>query len=87
MIKIFQVDDTEWYAAETQEEAIAEAMRLTGEDRAFYEEETQGEVSDEAMDRLHFIEEDGIKKTFRQKLDEMIRAGEKFPCIFAMTEY
>lgn len=87
-IKIFRVDDCDWYAAETEEEAIQAAMADSGESREYYEEEKQGELSAETMLSYKFTEEDGneAEKTFRQKLDEMIAEGQSFPCCFACTE-
>lgn len=45
----------------------------------------------EDLDALTFEEKRGgltePKKTFREKLDEMIEAGETFPCFFATSEY
>lgn len=52
------------------------------------------EISSEEYINLKFAEDDedgnerkGEVKTFRQKLDEMIRDNESFPCFFATSEY
>ena len=88
MIQVFMVDDYMWYAAESSEQAIEAAMSDAGCDREDLDEEIYP-ISEEGMNRLIFVEDDEkeTKKTFRQKLDEMIAEGDKFPCIFASTEY
>lgn len=86
-IKLFQVNDCEWYAAETIKQAVECAEQIydcTVEDPR--------EVTEEEMDRLHFLkmEDDdnpGEQITFRQRLQEMIDAGESFPEFFATSEY
>jgi predicted translin family RNA/ssDNA-binding protein len=87
VIKVFQLDEGDWYAAETGEEAIKLAMELTGESRKYYYDSYQGEVSSGQMQKLIFHEEDGTKKTFAEKLEEMVKSVEKFPCFFATSEY
>lgn len=86
-IKIFRVDDCDWYAAKTQDEAIKKAMHDSGESRQYYEEEGGSELSEESMLKLKYVEDDGTEKTFRKKLDELIAEGCHFPCMFASTEY
>lgn len=96
-IKIFQMDDYTWYAGETAESCILKMMEDTGmtrEDILCDDEDFPAEISDEQYDKYYFLEDDaegnerkGEKKTFRQKLDEMIESGAKFPCFFATTEY
>lgn len=111
MIKIFRMNDFDWFAAASLEDAKAAVKQEFGPpaegqtDEEFFEEmlEEPHVLDDSELDALIFVEEEfeddedlddtghprrngGEKKTFRQKLAEMIAAGEKFPCLFATTE-
>jgi hypothetical protein len=92
-MKIYKCTETEWFAAKTAREAkryakefIDEAMLCDDEEYLLEKPEL---LTDEQLDKLKFTEDCGTtyKKTFRQKLNEMIEAGEKFPCIFATSEF
>ncbi len=86
-IKLFAVDDCTWYAAKTAEEAVQAAMADTGLSREEFSEDIH-EISNAMMDKFKFVEEDGKEiGTFREELNRMIAAGEKFPCFFATSEY
>lgn len=88
-IKVFRLNECEWYAGETAEECIAYAMELTGEPRASIveDEDSISALSPEAMARYEFLNEAGKKEgSFQQQLDKMIASGETFPCLFACTE-
>jgi hypothetical protein len=87
-MKIFKINDCDWYAAETMEEAIRQCSEDTGipvgevEDGAY-------QVADDALDILIFRDEDRPEEeiTFRDELQRMVDAGTEFPCAFASTEY
>jgi len=86
-IKIFAMNDCDWVAATTLEEAIEEYEAFSD-----FDEESPRELTPEEMDQLMFHETDEddsplAKKSFRVKLDEMIEAREAFPCFFASTQY
>jgi hypothetical protein len=92
--RVFQLSDYEWWIARTLEEAIADSMKESGCGPEGYED--AAEVSDEAMDRLKFIEnpelprEDWVRRTFREELAR--RAASDEPCdrkpgLFASTEW
>jgi hypothetical protein len=100
-MKIFAMNDCDWYAAETLEDALkAMAKNLAceatdegiAEMRNDFDVDEPVELTDEDMDRLKFREEEedgtlGVAMlTFREKLDEMIADGDEFPCFFASTE-
>lgn len=94
-MKVFEINECEWYAGEDAESCIKLAMEesgLTREDVCDGNEDTKSmELSEEAMDRLHFIDEDEAgnttKRTFAEQLQLMIERGETFPAFFATTEF
>ena len=90
VMKIFSMNDCDWMAAETLEEAkaayLAECWSGTGEldEDAF---DDPDEISAAQYDGLLFSDEDGTKRTFREQLQRMMESGrEKFPTFFASTE-
>ena len=83
-MKIFSMNDCEWMAAETLEEAKVAYLEQTGEDEDLLDD--PGEIAESQYDKLMFRDDDG-SRTFRQQLDLMIARGEKFPTFFASTEY
>lgn len=88
-IKIFAMNECDWMAAATLEEAIEEYKANFGGD--FDENDPPYELTAEQMDELMFRETDEddaplATKSFRIKLDEMIAEAETFPCFFASTE-
>lgn len=87
-IKIFKLNDCDWYAANTLEEAIAQCAEDTGIPKEEVADDAY-EVGDHHLDELIFKDEDRPDEeiTFRQELQRMIDAGTKFPAMFASTEY
>lgn len=88
-MKIFRLNEYEWWAAETLEEAKQACLEETGldESEAF---EDPCELSSEELDALIFVDDEGPERRtipFRQALDELISKGQKFPCIFATSIY
>ena len=88
-MKIFSMNDCDWMAAETLEEAKAAYLATCWSGTREPEEEAfddPGEISAEAYDKVLFTDEDGAKRSFREQLQRMIDSGEKFPTFFASTE-
>ena len=94
-IKVFHMDDIDWWAGRTLESTKRAYLAETGlsADEAFEEFEPY-ELPDTELDRLKFIDEDRrnaegkmVKFTFREHLLIMITEGEKFPCFFASSEW
>jgi len=97
-MKVFQIDDCTWYAAETMDDAIHAYTNDTGilYDEVLRQDEEYDclrELSEEAMNRLKFTDaehefsEDGRDFTFAEALQLMIARGDQFPSMFASTEY
>jgi hypothetical protein len=88
-IRVYQINDYEWYAGHSMEECIAYVLELTGESRdemLQYSMVEPHELTELEMDSLIFRAEEGVMRlTFRQMLRRMIREGEQFPCLFAST--
>lgn len=85
-IKVFRMDDIEWWAGESLAACVAAGREMCGAD-CYPDDEGQHEVSPEAMQRLKFVDEDGTERTFAEELARMVAAGEPFPSPFAATEY
>lgn len=89
-MKIFRLNEYDWYAAETLEEAIAGYKELTGVGDDGVDD--PWELDDEELDRLkfHFTDDNeqstGVVMSFRDALAKRIADGEKFPYFFASTE-
>jgi len=91
-VKIFAMNDTEWWAAETVEEAITDfcATYSCTREEAIEDHFIDGPVealSDDQMDELVFSDEDLGLMSFRAKLANLVESGATFPNLFATTEY
>lgn len=100
-IKVFKMNDCDWYAgasAEDAKRAMAEwnGYPSTPEGVAEMCEEFSAdpvELSAEEMNQCMFtedaVEEHGWQRelSFRERLAEMIADGDEFPSFFASTEY
>ncbi|MCU1285917.1 MAG: phiPLPE 70 [Acidobacteriales bacterium] len=89
-IKVFEVNDTEWWAGTDLESIKTAYKEITGidpddEDEGFQDPHA---LTDEEMETLQFSDDDGSKRSFREQLELMVAAErEKFPTMFATTEY
>jgi hypothetical protein len=87
------MNDCDWVAAETAEDAIKFYLDMisvkdTPEDRAEYLEEPIEALPQEAMDRLRFYDPDNdIRCSFTEQLAKELARGQTFPAFFASTEY
>ncbi|HSC06124.1 MAG TPA: hypothetical protein VLD59_04800 [Steroidobacteraceae bacterium] len=86
-IKVFRMDDMEWWAGESLAACVAEGRRQCGDDCYPDDPSEQHELSDEAMQRLKFMDEDGSTRTFAEELARRIAAGEAFPQQFAAEDW
>lgn len=91
-IKVFRMDDNEWWAGESLADCIAEGRRQCGADCYPDDPSEQYELDDQDMQRLVFIDEsDGaeppVKRTFAEELARRVAAGEQFPQPFAAEDW
>lgn len=97
LVKIWQMSEYDWVAAETLEEA-KDCLSLTlgcetPEELEEYLDDPR-ELTEAELDEYEFCDsdEDGNpnpevgKRSFREELARQVAAGTKFPCYFAGTE-
>lgn len=85
-IKVFALDDIEYWAGESLADCIVAGKAECGLD-AYDEPDDQHEVSEEAMHRLKFQDDDGTVRTFAEELALRVAAGETFPQPFAASDW
>lgn len=93
-MKIFQINDCDWYTGPNIYEVIQCVMRETGDTFEDSFTDDLHELTEEELDYLTFTEDavdpdtmEPIQKTFRKKLTEMIAAGDTRTGMFASTEF
>ena len=90
-IKIFQINDYDWVAAETIDEAIACACSTFNlSEEEVYDESAAGELSEEKLDEYKYYltdDTDGPSRTFKQELESRINDKQEFPQVFATSEW
>lgn len=86
-MRIFSMNDCDWMAAQTLEEAKAAYLKDSygGKDEHAFDD--PAEITEKQYDGLMFRDDDGENRTFRQQLERMIERGDTFPAFFASTEY
>lgn len=86
-IRVFVLDDYEYWAGESLEACLTSACGQTGGD---YREDTSlhRELTADEMDSLIMHDEDGKPlHSFRKELQALQERGESFPCFFAAKDY
>ena len=86
-IRVYRMDDMEWWAGESLADCVAEGRRQCGDECYPDDPDEQHELSDEEMQLLTFMDEDGSKRTFAAELARRIEAGETFPQQFAAEDW
>jgi len=89
-MRVFQINDYDWFMAETAEQARNAAIELYGsdDDDCVLPLNEIEEVSDSEMARLKINdEEDGMTRTFKEQVAKRIKEGANKPEFFASTEY
>ena len=87
-IKVFQMNDYDWWAARTEEEAKESYLKETGMDPSeAYPEECFHQLTTKEMARLKYHWDEGREIiSFHDALCRMKEQRQKFPCMFASTE-
>lgn len=88
-IKVYQMNDYDWVAAATPEEATRCYHETCDADP---EDEPPIEMCDDIMNTFIFHRDESARNedqdwTFAKELAYRIEAGHKFPCFFASTEW
>lgn len=90
-MKIFQMNDCDWWIGESLVACIDDYVANYSEIESI--DEDAHELTDEELDKLIFTDCDederpsGIKRTFREQLEIEVTSGGVFPRMFASTEY
>lgn len=86
-VKVFALNDCDWYAATSLKDAIRGWKQDTG--MGDDELDNPHELTEADMLYYKFIDEDKPeeKRTFKDELQRRVVKGEKFPQFFATTEY
>lgn len=83
-IKVFNIDDVEWWAGKDAESVTRAFCAVTGVDE---EEMDSQELSEAQLLSLTFYREDGSKCSFKEELERRIVNKQIFPQPFASIEY
>jgi len=92
-IKVFRLNDYEWWAGETLEEVKKNYTEITGVDGEEAFDEPIEVMSEKALKSTKYHtdtkDKDGKKIviTFAEELEKQIKSKQKFPCFFATTEF
>lgn len=91
-IRIYRLDDTDWWAGESLQACIAEARSQCGAGSYCDAEDEGQEVSDAEMQQLIYVDEsDGaqppVERTFAEQLAREVADGGGFPRLFASTDW
>lgn len=93
-IKVFEMNDCEWWAGESLEAVIGEMChQLACDDKAELQREgyidedgTCSEIARETLEKAKYRYEDGSQTTCFAVLQNLISSGHKFPCLIGSTE-
>lgn len=91
-LRVFRLNDCDWWLAATLEQAKADFLATCGGDDDSFDE--PHELSEEDLLRLHFVDTDDgeraigkSRRTFHEELRRQIKADPITPRMFASTEY
>lgn len=82
-IKVFQMNDNEYWAGETLEQVIKAFLKAYPEDPII---DTPYEVEALWVPLLAYEEGELKEINFQERLSNMIKNGTKFPCLFAYAD-
>lgn len=93
-LRVFRVNDCEWWLATTMEQMKVDYLATVGQmpdEEAFDEPH---ELSDDELCKLHFVDTDdneapikASRRTFHEELRRQIKSDPITPRLFACTEY
>ena len=89
-MKIFRMNDCEWWIGASLEDCIADYVKFTGDRDGL---DDPWELDQQALESLQFHDSDetgsltGVTRTFKEQRDVEIEKGGDFPRLFASTEY
>lgn len=87
-MKVYELTEGTWWAAETLEEAVQDAMNTMGLSREDAVDSDAHELTPEEMEYYRYQDEDEEESiTFKAQLERMIAREVHFPCFFATSEY
>jgi hypothetical protein len=97
-VKVFQLNDFDWWAGYDLESVKAAYLADMGLKPTDHPDDLEDqfdnphELTEEELDRFKFIyvdreEGDPEEAPFRERLNEVIALGHEFPCFFASTEW
>lgn len=85
-IKVFRLNDYEWWAGTSLAACIADWKKWTGLDEE--ELDDPRELTAEDMAKMQFVDPDSnTKSSFANELAERVKAGLEFPQPFAVTDW
>lgn len=90
-MKLFQMNDCDWWIGETISDCIKDCIAEYGCDLDDFDDAR--ELDDLELDSLIFTDDDedgvraGEKRTFREQLAIEVAKGGEFPRMFASTEF
>lgn len=90
LIKVFSMNDCDWMAAKTLEEAKAEyLLNYCGglDESEAFDDPTELDAKDMLHYKFHDDEDRKVIRTFQDQLEKMIAEGVEFPMFFASIEY
>lgn len=88
-MNVYRMNDFEWWIGQNLDSCKLAYIQHTGDPSSIHAPDL---LTDEALDTLIYVDTDedgypaGCECTFREKLEIEIRAGGKFPRMFASTE-
>lgn len=84
-MKIFKIDETEWWIGESFESVREAVQSQHGLDDDHLED--MREVTEEEMGIAYFDVDTACSRTYAEQLQIEVEAGGEFPRLFATTEY
>jgi hypothetical protein len=85
IMRVFRVNDFDWWMAETAEQAKSAAIEFYGDEDMV--DEVVELTDDQLSSHTFYDEDDETTKTFEQQLLKRIKEGATTPEMFASTEY